>query len=462
MPIFEDLRSGLSPAAEELHEGFDQVVSEPLRGRELRVECFTAGIYLVVATVMAATLDGGPQFDPVLAVALVCSYALASRIRFAIGYGYTVPTQVLFVPMLFLLPPGAVPLVVTAGILLGALPDVIRGDLHPSRLVVATGDSWHAVGPALVLGLAGVTSPELSDWPLLLAALCAQIGVDAVVSTLREWIGLGIRPSLQRDVLGWITFVDVLLSPVGLLAALAAEDQPYLVLLILPLGGLLAVFAAERGARVRQALELSRAYRGTTLLLSDVLDADDEYTGFHSRSVVSLSIAVADELGLGSTERRNVEFGALLHDVGKIAVPKEIINKPGKLTDEEWLIIKTHTVEGQRMLDQVGGLLSDVGRIVRSSHEKWDGSGYPDGLAGDEIPLGAAIVSCCDAFNAMTTDRPYRAALPLEEALAEVRACAGTQFSPVVADALVRVLGGTVRNVVNRGGIRAAPVPVRA
>jgi putative nucleotidyltransferase with HDIG domain len=212
------------------------------------------------------------------------------------------------------------------------------------------------------------------------------------------------------------------------------------VLLILPLGGLLAVFAAERGARVRQALELSRAYRGTTLLLSDVLDADDEYTGFHSRSVVSLSIAVADQLGLSSAERRNVEFGALLHDVGKIAVPKEIINKPGKLTEEEWLIVKTHTIEGQRMLDQVGGLLSEVGRIVRSSHEKWDGSGYPDGLAGEEIPVGAAIVSCCDAFNAMTTDRPYRAAVSLEEALAEVRSCAGSQFSPAVADALVRVL----------------------
>jgi putative nucleotidyltransferase with HDIG domain len=440
MPIFEDLRSGLSPAAEELHEGFDEVVSEPLRGRELRVECLTTCIYLLVAAAMAATLDGGREFDPVLAAALVGSYALASRIRFAIGYGYTVPTQVLFVPMLFLLPVGAVPLLVTAGILLGALPDVIRGDLHPSRLIVATGDSWHAVGPALVLGLAGVTKPELAEWPLLVAALCAQIGLDALVSTLREWIGLGIKPSMQRDVLGWITLVDVLLSPVGLLAALAAEEHPYLVLLILPLGGLLAVFAAERGARVRQALELSRAYRGTTLLLSDVLDADDEYTGFHSRSVVSLSIAVADQLGLSSAERRNVEFGALLHDVGKIAVPKEIINKPGKLTEEEWLIVKTHTIEGQRMLDQVGGLLSEVGRIVRSSHEKWDGSGYPDGLAGDEIPVGAAIVSCCDAFNAMTTDRPYRAALSLEEALAEVRSCAGSQFSPAVADALVRVL----------------------
>ena len=200
------------------------------------------------------------------------------------------------------------------------------------------------------------------------------------------------------------------------------------------------MFAAERGARLHQAIELSRAYRGTTLLLADVLEADDEYTGLHSHGVVALSVAVADQMRLNSRERRNVEFGALLHDVGKIAVPKEIINKPGPLTEDEWLVIKTHTIEGQRMLDRVGGLLSDVGRIVRSSHESWDGSGYPDGLAGREIPLGAAIVACCDAFSAMTTDRSYRKAMTLAEARAELQANAGSQFNPAVVDALLHVL----------------------
>ena len=135
-------------------------------------------------------------------------------------------------------------------------------------------------------------------------------------------------------------------------------------------------------------------------------------------------------MGLSPRQRRNVEFGALLHDVGKIAVPKEIINKPGPLTDDEWLVIKTHTIEGQRMLDRVGGLLSEVGRVVRSSHEKWDGTGYPDGLVGDAIPVESAIVSCCDAFNAMTTDRSYRAAMSLDEASTSSRQHAGTQFSP--------------------------------
>jgi HD-GYP domain-containing protein (c-di-GMP phosphodiesterase class II) len=155
---------------------------------------------------------------------------------------------------------------------------------------------------------------------------------------------------------------------------------------------------------------------------------------------VSLSVAVADELCLDSRDRRNVEFGALLHDVGKIAVPNEIINKPGPLTDDEWLVIKAHTIEGQRMLDQVGGLLSDVGRVVRSSHERWDGSGYPDGLKGDDIPLSSAIVACCDAVNAMTTDRPYRPARTVEQAIEELIAESGKQFNPVVVGALTRIL----------------------
>ncbi len=137
------------------------------------------------------------------------------------------------------------------------------------------------------------------------------------------------------------------------------------------------------------------------------------------------------------TQLHRLEFTALLHDVGKIAIPKEIINKPGKLTDEERAIIETHTIEGEAMLLRVGGLLGEVGRQVRSCHERYDGLGYPDGVAGEAIPIEARIVCCCDAFNAMTTDRPYRSALSLEEALSELRVHRGTQFDPRVVDCLL-------------------------
>jgi putative nucleotidyltransferase with HDIG domain len=232
-------------------------------------------------------------------------------------------------------------------------------------------------------------------------------------------------------------------------------------MLVLPLLGLIAVFARERQARIEHAVELGRAYRGTTLLLSDVLEADDEYTGSHSWGVVTLALRVADAMGLDAHERRNVEFGALLHDIGKIAVPKEIINKPGKLTDDEWTVIKTHTVEGERMLQRVGGVLGEVGRIVRSSHERWDGGGYPDGLKGEEIPVEACIVSCCDAFDAMTTTRSYRQAMPLGKALSELEAGAGTQFSPRVAKVVIELVRHEAETASAHLGARVqlAPTP---
>jgi putative nucleotidyltransferase with HDIG domain len=245
---------------------------------------------------------------------------------------------------------------------------------------------------------------------------------------------------VQLRAMSLVWVVDVALASVGLAVAFAAVQNPYGFVLALPLILLLSVFARERKLHIDHALELSAAYRGTAFLLGDVVEADDAYTGSHSREVVELAMAVSDELGLEAQERRDVEFVALLHDVGKVRIPNEIINKPGPLTPEERAIMNMHTIEGQRMLEKVGGLLGEVGAVVRSCHERWDGGGYPDGLVGEDIPLIARIVSCCDAFNAMTTDRPYRSALPLSEALGEVERNAGGQFDPQVVTALMRVL----------------------
>ena len=203
------------------------------------------------------------------------------------------------------------------------------------------------------------------------------------------------------------------------------------------------------------------------MLLSDVLEFEDEYTAQHSRSVVDLVNAVADELGIAPDERQELEFAAMLHDVGKISIPKEILHKPAALTDREFEIIKHHTIEGQFMLDRVGGLLGRVGEVVRSCHERWDGRGYPDGLAGEEIPIAARIVFACDAYNAMTTDRPYRGAMPCEAAVAELQANTGSQFDPKIVAALMKVVEqGAPALVTTTDGVRAvlagAPVPQSA
>jgi HD-GYP domain-containing protein (c-di-GMP phosphodiesterase class II) len=287
------------------------------------------------------------------------------------------------------------------------------------------------------LAIAGERSPRLSDWPLYVAALVAQCAVDYAIQAPHQRFVNGLPFSLAARYMSWAFLVEAALAPVGLLVALVAVEHPVALTFVLPLIGLLVVFARERQVRIDHALELSHAYRGTALLLGDVVEADDAYTGLHSRDVVELVLDVCDKLEVGGRERRDAEFAALLHDVGKIKIPAEIINKPGKLTDEEFELIKTHTIEGEKLLAQVGGLLGDVGRIVRSCHEDWDGTGYPDGLVGKEIPLVARIVRCCDAYSAMTTDRSYRKALPRTEAVAELHRCSGTDFDPDVVEALV-------------------------
>jgi HD-GYP domain-containing protein (c-di-GMP phosphodiesterase class II) len=296
------------------------------------------------------------------------------------------------------------------------------------------------VGPALVFLVASPGSPDGRDWPIYVAALAAQFAVDSVASFVREGLNEGVSVREQIDEIRWIQLVDSLLAPAGLAVAFAAVERPWVVLLVLPLAWLMEMFARERRARIDAALELSRTYRGTALVLGNVVEADDAYTGMHSEGVVDLAVAVADEMGLDAARRRNVEFGALLHDVGKIAVPKEIINKPGPLDDAEWEIMRLHTIEGQLLLDKVGGFMREVGRVVRSSHERFDGGGYPDGLVGEEISLEARIVSCCDAYSAMTTDRSYRRARSAGAALEELRRCAGTQFDPAVVDAVEAVV----------------------
>jgi HD-GYP domain-containing protein (c-di-GMP phosphodiesterase class II) len=242
--------------------------------------------------------------------------------------------------------------------------------------------------------------------------------------------------------MGLVAAIDCALAPIGLMTAVLAANDAVALLLPVPLLAVIAALAHERERRIEHALALSDAYRGSALLMGEMLEADDAYTGGeHTKGVVALSLAVGRRLGLDAREQRRLEFGALLHDIGKLRVPDAILNKPGKLTPEEWEVVKRHPEDGQRMLERIGGVLAEVGLVVRAHHERWDGRGYPDGLAAEDIPLNARIICACDAFSAMTTDRSYRSALPLDEAIAELHACAATQFDPSVVEALVAVAG---------------------
>jgi HD-GYP domain-containing protein (c-di-GMP phosphodiesterase class II) len=444
-----DRNDGVAPRlAHERSAGVQRLLSqgrpqlpERMLSDELRAEMAVALAFIAAAVPLALLSPRAGGRSPGLVLLFVLLYAVTSRIEFDVGAGYGVPTQLVLVPMLYAMPPGWVPLLVATGFVVGKISSYLGGSRSPDRAVAAVANSWHAVGPAAVFVLAGIgASPGWPQWALLLAALGAQLACDVAASAAREWLRLGEVPRLPLSLLGPVYLTDVCLSPIGLAVAFAAVGRPAVVAITLPLSGLLMFFARDRRARMQAALELSRAYRGTALLLGDVVEADDAYTGSHSRDVVELVMAIGPKMGLDEDQLRKLEFAALLHDVGKIAIPNEIINKAGPLTAEERAVIETHTVVGEAMLENVGGVLGEVGKIVRSCHERYDGRGYPDGLAGEAIPVEATIVSCCDAFNAMTTDRPYRLALPLAEAMNELRTHRGTQFDPRVVDFLLEVV----------------------
>jgi HD-GYP domain-containing protein (c-di-GMP phosphodiesterase class II) len=412
---------------------------ERMTARERAIMRASAVSFSLIALAIAAWLPSERSLDVVLALGLVLGYAVASRVRFEVGSNYVVPEELLLVPMLLLLPLPLVPALVAAAALISMVPDFARRTWHPERWIGCLADSWFVVGPVLVLAALAPGGPHVDHIGAYGLAFAAQLGCDFAWSSLRDWLVDDLSPRDTWDAVVGCARFDALLAPLGFLVSLPAASHPLLLLGLAPLVMLLEILSRDRRERLAASIELHSAYRGTVMLLSDVVEHDDSYTADHSRSVVDLAHAVADELGVDRREREELEFAALLHDVGKIAIPKEILNKPSRLTDEEFELVKTHTVEGHSMLDRVGGLLARVGAIVRSCHERWDGGGYPDGLAGEDIPLAARIVFCCDAYNAMTTDRPYRSAMPRVAALEELRRHAGTQFDPRVVAALERI-----------------------
>ncbi|MEX0683946.1 MAG: HD-GYP domain-containing protein [Dehalococcoidia bacterium] len=322
-------------------------------------------------------------------------------------------------------------------------------------------------------------------WPDILLPAAIAGGVNFIVNTVlvSTAIALSSRSSIPKvwtEHFPWLLPHYLLLAVLGL--AMVAADQA------MGLWGIAAFLAPPLMMRfsIKQYLDrtsknvldlrhahnqlqhahgqltdamasLGKAYDGTLRSLVAALDMRDSETAGHSERVADLTMAIAEELGIqkDTDESRKIYWGALLHDVGKIAVPDVILRKPGSLTDEEWVHMRTHARAGYEILQKVS-FLADTSEMVFSHHERYDGTGYPRGLAGQDIPLGARIFSIADAFDAMTSDRTYRAAMPAEEALAELLRNSGTQFDPTAVRAFLSVYQqrfvGTVHHHLLAGG----------
>jgi putative nucleotidyltransferase with HDIG domain len=202
------------------------------------------------------------------------------------------------------------------------------------------------------------------------------------------------------------------------------------------------VIAGQIGAAIHRCQlvgELEDAFLTTIGVISDAVETQDSYTGSHANEVADLAVRVGARMGIAGVELDRLRYGALLHDVGKIGIPSEILRKSSPLSPEERARMNEHTLIGARMLERIR-FLAPVASLVRSAHERHDGAGYPDGLAGEEIPRAAMVIATCDAFHAMTSDRSYRRAMSVEAAETELRANSGTQFRPEVVEALLAEL----------------------
>lgn len=434
-----------------------------LNSRERVVIALSAGTFLLTGLTLALLLPNERPSEPLVILGLIAAYVLIERVRFEFGSSYGTAEQLVLVPIVLLAPLPYVPLIVAACSLAAYVPDIVRGDRHQQRIIDSVADCWFVVPPVLILAWLAPGEVNVEHVGVYALAFAAQLVGDFIWNAIRDRLldGLNVREVIVQ----WagIARVDAVFAPIAFMITLAALHHPAALLALGPLAWLLHSFSRDREERYAKTLELHRAYRGTVMLLSDVVEFDDAYTAHHSRSVVELANAVADQLGVPEADRSELEFAAMLHDIGKIAIPKEILNKPAALTDEEFRIMMDHTIEGQFMLDRIGGLLGRVGEIVRSCHERWDGAGYPDGLKGEEIPFAARIVFCCDAYHAMTSDRSYRSAMAQEDALAELIRNAGTQFDPEVVTALVHVVdkGEPMVSAVDEVRAVLAQAPVR-
>lgn len=262
----------------------------------------------------------------------------------------------------------------------------------------------------------------------------------------------------ERAFLAELGFTRVLLCPLviagetlGTIEIYRTEDVPFENSAWSRVSSLMQ-FTSGPYSRIRMAEQLRDHYTKTLEVLTSALEVRDVETHDHTGRMRELATALADAMRLSPEDKTSVRLGAMLHDVGKLGVPDSILLKPGPLTDDEWAIMRRHPEIGERMLASFD-FLAPALPVVRHHHERWDGRGYPDGLAEGQIPLAARIVAVCDAFDAMTSDRPYRSATSTDAACEELVACAGTQFDPLCVAVLVNLVKDTAGRAIDERSI---------
>jgi diguanylate cyclase (GGDEF)-like protein/putative nucleotidyltransferase with HDIG domain len=328
-----------------------------------------------------------------------------------------------------------------------------RREHHPIAVLLLDIDGFrainaehgHACGDQVLAAVADVITTQTRS-----RDLACRMGADEFAISLYESEPTGAMPVAERILrglealeVGRVHGLSASLGVAGLEAGGTADD------LIAAAGAALLAARAAGGGRVlglepgetsARALE-EPANASVVAVLTSALEERDRYTGDHSMSLAELTARVAESLGLDAAQVEAIRTAAVLHDIGKIGIPDAILHKPGPLEEDEWAVMREHPAIGERIIRAIPGM-GMIARIVRHEHERWDGAGYPDGLAGEEVPIGSRVILACDAYHAMVSDRPYRQAMAHSEAMAELHQNAGTQFDPQVVEALVGYLYG--------------------
>ncbi len=405
--------------------------------RSVSVHVYVVAVAVAMALLLRESLVRWPLMEhELLPVGLFALFMLATEffeVRTSIGARW-IPSATVDLAIWILFGPAWVMLVELVVVPLG--DGVIRRQ-SPIRVI------FNACSSGLAAGVAGVAykllpgSGDLTTPVFLLPALASLLlfsGLNLIVTGVVIALSSGQRISdVMGDVFGWHFLSGLLSTP---LAAFFVFSYEFAGLWSLTLFGI-PLYVVYQAHRLFE--DMRRAYKSTVAALSTALEADEPYTHGHSYRVAQYAVRIGRRMRMSSQELETLEYAGMLHDIGKIAISNDIVCKPARLSKEEFDILAAHPAIGGEIVEQMD-FLKGAADLVRHHHERPDGQGYPDGLVGDEISLGSHILNLCDAVDAMCSNRPYRAALTLEQCLEEILRFKGTQFESSVADVFERMV----------------------